>query len=43
MFDHDTTTRFASAALSLILTAAFFAYAIIPATPNANLFVGPLA
>lgn len=30
----DTGIRLASAAFSLIVTAAFFAYAIVPATPG---------
>lgn len=34
MFTNDTTARFASAAFAVILSAASFAYAIIPATPG---------
>jgi hypothetical protein len=34
MFTTDIATRFASAAFSLVISAAFFAYAIIPASPG---------
>ncbi|MFO6448393.1 enoyl-CoA hydratase [Erythrobacter sp. NE805] len=34
MFAPDTAARFASAAFALVLTAASFAYAIIPASPT---------
>ncbi|MGB3712280.1 MAG: enoyl-CoA hydratase [Erythrobacter sp.] len=34
MFDNDSANRFVSAALSVMISAAFFAYAIIPATPT---------
>jgi hypothetical protein len=34
MFTNDTTARFASAALAVILSVASFAYAIIPASPT---------
>jgi hypothetical protein len=30
----ETTNRFAAAAFSVLLTAAFFAYAIVPASPS---------
>ncbi|MEM7664822.1 MAG: enoyl-CoA hydratase [Pseudomonadota bacterium] len=34
MYATDTSNRFAAAAFSVVLSAAFFAYAIIPASPN---------
>lgn len=34
MFTNDTAARFASAAFAVILSAASFAYAIIPASPT---------
>ena len=34
MFATETTNRLAAATFSLIISAAFFAYAIIPASPN---------
>ena len=34
MYATDTTNRFAAAAFSLVISAAMFAYAIIPATPT---------
>lgn len=34
MFAHNFTDRFTAAAFSLALTAAFFAYAIVPASPT---------
>ncbi|MEL6530331.1 MAG: enoyl-CoA hydratase [Pseudomonadota bacterium] len=34
MFGSDTGIRLASATFSVIVSAAFFAYAIIPASPN---------
>jgi len=34
MFGTDTGIRLASAAFSLVVSAAFFAYAIVPATPG---------
>jgi hypothetical protein len=34
MFGNDNTARFASAAFAVILSAASFAYAIIPASPS---------
>ncbi|QUL38223.1 enoyl-CoA hydratase [Erythrobacter sp. JK5] len=34
MFGTNTGIRFASAAFSLIVSAVFFAYAIIPASPG---------
>lgn len=34
MTNIDTTNRFAAAAFSLIVSAALFAYAIVPATPT---------
>lgn len=34
MFATNTTDRFAAAAFSLVISAAMFAYAIIPATPT---------
>ncbi len=34
MFGGETTTRFFSAALAVLVSAASFAYAIIPASPN---------
>jgi hypothetical protein len=34
MFGNNFGIRFASAAFSVIISAAFFAYAIIPASPN---------
>ena len=34
MFGNDTGIRFASAAFSLVVSASFFAYAIIPASPG---------
>lgn len=34
MFGQDPTARFASAAFAVMMTAASFAYAIIPATPG---------
>lgn len=34
MFAPDTAARLASAAFAVVLSAAFFAYAIIPASPT---------
>lgn len=34
MLNSDSAIRFASAAFSVVISAAFFAYAIIPASPN---------
>ena len=34
MFATETSNRFAAAAFSVVLSAAFFAYAIIPASPS---------
>jgi hypothetical protein len=34
MFGNNTGIRLASAAFSVIISAAFFAYAIIPASPS---------
>ncbi len=34
MFTNETATRLASAAFSLVISAAFFAYAIVPASPG---------
>ena len=34
MFATETTNRFAAAAFSLVVSAALFAYAIVPATPT---------
>lgn len=34
MFAQDLSNRFAAAAFSVILSAAFFAYAIVPASPS---------
>ncbi|MFU7529445.1 enoyl-CoA hydratase [Qipengyuania sp. ASV99] len=34
MFNQDTSTRLFAAAFSVVLSAAFFAYAIIPASPG---------
>lgn len=34
MFTSDTANRLFAAAFSVIVTAGFFAYAIIPATPS---------
>ncbi len=34
MFATETSNRFVAAALSVVLSAAFFAYAIIPASPT---------
>lgn len=34
MFVTETSNRIAAAAFSLVLSAAFFAYAIIPASPS---------
>lgn len=34
MFNQDTPTRLFAAAFSVVITAAFFAYAIIPASPG---------
>ena len=34
MFSSDTGIRFASAAFSLVVSASFFAYAIVPASPS---------
>ncbi len=34
MFTTETATRLTSAAFSLVVSAAFFAYAIIPASPS---------
>jgi len=34
MFNSDTSTRFAAAAFSVLLTIGTFAYAIVPATPS---------
>ena len=34
MFGSETATRLFSAAFSVAISAAFFAYAIIPATPS---------
>ncbi|MEL7189342.1 MAG: enoyl-CoA hydratase [Pseudomonadota bacterium] len=33
MFNTDTGFRFASAAMAVIVSASFFAYAIVPASP----------
>lgn len=35
MYATNTANRFAAAAFSAVLSAALFAYAIIPASPNA--------
>ena len=34
MFTNDTATRLFSAAFSVAISAAFFAYAIVPASPS---------
>jgi hypothetical protein len=34
MFATETSNRFVAAAFSVVLSAAFFAYAIVPATPT---------
>ncbi|MFO6448394.1 enoyl-CoA hydratase [Erythrobacter sp. NE805] len=34
MFATETTSRLAAAAFSVVLSAAFFAYAILPASPS---------
>lgn len=34
MFSQDTSTRLFAAAFSVVISAAFFAYAIIPASPG---------
>lgn len=34
MFITETSNRIAAAAFSVVLSAAFFAYAVIPATPS---------
>lgn len=34
MYANETSNRFFAAAFSLVLSAAVFAYAIIPASPN---------
>ena len=34
MFVTETSNRFFAAAFSVVLSASFFAYAIIPASPN---------
>lgn len=43
MNPNSFTTRFASAALSLMVSAAFFAYAILPASPDFALAAGTMA
>jgi len=43
MFDNLLASRLVAAVLSVTISAAFFAYAIIPASPNATLSLGIMA
>jgi len=43
MFDNSFATRFAAAIFSVTISAVFFAYAIVPASPTTPLTLGAIA